>query len=436
MISFIRHYSFGNGNVKGFVMARFVSTDPQSKLGPRGEGLHPFRLAIVLSHPVQYFSPLFRRLARQPGIDLTVLYSSLAGSLPTKDPGFGVTVTWDTPLLEGYKFKALKNLWRGGPAGLWTYVSPGVIAEIWQGRYDAVLVYGWGDVSAWLALLAARSRNMPCLITGDSNYIYDRDNAWLKTCVKQVVLRTLFRNIRAFLVTGPFNRMFYEHYGVSNGKFFFAPLPVDNEYFMQRAELARPHRSELRASYGIPADVVLLLFAGKLIPRKRPLDILVALKNLQPVFPNLGAAWVGDGELRPQLEAEIAKHRVKRAFLLGFKNQSELPDLYAMSDIFVLPSTYDPMPLVTNEAMASGLPVIVSNRTGVWGPGGLVRDGETGFVYPAGDAEALSEAVRKLAADPGLRQAMGKRAAEVVQEFGLDPCVQGILEALRFAVRR
>jgi glycosyltransferase involved in cell wall biosynthesis len=106
-----------------------------------------------------------------------------------------------------------------------------------------------------------------------------------------------------------------------------------------------------------------------------------------------------------------------------------------MSDIFVLPSWRDNMPLVTNEAMASGLPVIVSNRTGVWGPGGLVREGETGFVYPAGDTQALSEAVGKLAAGPGLRQALGRRAAEVVQEFGLDRCVDGILDALRFVVQ-
>jgi glycosyltransferase involved in cell wall biosynthesis len=122
--------------------------------------------------------------------------------------------------------------------------------------------------------------------------------------------------------------------------------------------------------------------------------------------------------------------------MLGFRNQSELPHLYAMSDIFVLPSWVDNMPLATNEAMASGLPVIVSNRTGVWGPGGLVREGETGFVYPAGDTEALSDAVRRLVADPALRQALGVRAAEVVQEFGLDRCVNGVLEALRFVVRR
>jgi glycosyltransferase involved in cell wall biosynthesis len=347
-----------------------------------------------------------------------------------------MAVAWDIPLLEGYKFKILKNLWRGERGRFWSYASPGIAAELWRGRYDAVLVYGWGDISARLAIATARLANVPCMVTGDSSFIYDQECPWLKARVKKAVLGTVFRHIQAFCFTGPFNRVFYKNYGVSDEKLFFAPLAVDNQYFMRRAEAVRPRRNELRARYGIPADRTLLLFVGKLVPRKRPLDIVSVLRDLQPLFPNLGATWVGDGVLRPQLEEEIAKRGVNHAFVLGFKNQSELPDIYAMADTFVLPSWVDHLGLVTNEAMASGLPVIVSNRTGVWGPGGLVRDGETGFVYPAGDTRALTVAVRKLLHDPTLRQAMGKRATEVVEEFGLDRCADGILGALRFATRR
>lgn len=432
---------FANASKQGYVgdcvrASLPVNAGIHDKVVSPGEGRRRLRLAIILSHPVQYLSPLFRRLAQQAEIDLTVLYSTLMGALPAMDRDFGVKVAWDTPLLEGYRFKALKNLWRGAGGSFWSYASPGIVAELWRGRYDAVLVYGWGDLSAWLAIVGARLANTPCTITGDSNFIYAKDLPWLKARVKKAVLTRLFRRVRAFLVTGPFNRVFYENYGVSDERLFFAPLAVDNDYFMRRAKLARPLRDEIRARYGIPSDIVLLLFVGKLVPWKRPLDIVFVLKNVQPAFPGLGAAWVGDGELRPQLEAEIAKQGVKHAFLLGFKNQRELPELYAMSDILVIASWHEPMGLVANEAMASGLPLIVSNRTGVWGPGGLVRDGETGFVYPAGDTEALSEAVRKLVRDPGLRQAMGRRATQVVEEFGLNRCLHGILEALRFAVRR
>jgi glycosyltransferase involved in cell wall biosynthesis len=412
------------------------NTESNNKENPLAGVARPLRLAIVLSHPVQYFSPLFRRLAQQPEIDPTVLYSSLAGSTPAMDPGFGVTVAWDTPLLQGYRYKVLKNLWRGGPKGAWTYTSPGVVRELWRAQYDALMVYGWGDFTARLAILAARLAGIPCLVTADSNFIYEQDLPWLKARLKKAVLGWLFRHIQAFLVTGPFNRKFYNYYGVGDDRFFFAPLPIDTEYFRRRAELAHPHQGEIRARYGIPPDLVLLLFMGKLIPRKRPLDIVAVLQSLQPAFPNLGAVWVGDGELRPQLEAEIAAQGVRNTFVLGFKNQAELPELYAMSDIFVLPSSYDPMPLVTNEAMACGLPAIVSNRTGVWGPGAMVREGETGFVHPAGDTEVLSQAVRKLLLDPELRRAMGRRATEIVEQFGIESCVRGIREALRFVVQR
>ncbi len=136
----------------------------------------PLRLGIVLSHPVQYFSPLFRKLAQRPEIDLTVLYSSLAGSIPAKDREFGMTLAWDTPLLEGYKFKTLKNFGLGAPGKFWTYASPGIVEELWHGRYDAVLVHGWGDVSAWLSVMGARVANVPLMVTGDSNYIHDKEN--------------------------------------------------------------------------------------------------------------------------------------------------------------------------------------------------------------------------------------------------------------------
>ncbi len=418
------------------MLDRSVSAVAEKAAAAHGAAGRPSRLAIVLSHPVQYFSPLFRRLAQSPEVDLTVLYSSLAGALPAMDPGFGVEVAWDTPLLQGYKFKTFKNLWPGTRGRFWSYASPGIAAELWRRRYDAVLVYGWGDLSAWLAIMGARLGNTPCIVTGDSNYIYEKDLPRFRALIKKATLTRLFRSLKAFLVTGPFNRMFYNNYGVGEHQLFFAPLAVDNGYFMRRAESARAHKDEIRARYGIPPHIVLLLFVGKLLARKRPLDIVLALKKLQYTFPSLGAAWVGDGELRPQLEAEIARQGLKHAYLLGFRNQSELPDLYAMSDIFVLSSWHDPMPLVTNEAMASGLPVIASNRTGIWGPSALVRDGETGFVYPAGDTGALSEAVTKLVRDPALRQTMGRRAAEVVEEFGPERYVEGVVAAMRFAVRR
>jgi glycosyltransferase involved in cell wall biosynthesis len=226
--------------------------------------------------------------------------------------------------------------------------------------------------------------------------------------------------------------MFYESFDVPPDRCFSVPLAIDNEHFSQRAEEARQHREEIRAKYGIPSNVILLLFVGKLIARKRPQDVLYVLKTVQSRLPHLGAAFVGDGSLKASLESETVRQNIKNVFFLGFRNQAELPSIYAASDIFILPSHDDPKPLVTNEAMACGLPVLASDRTGIWGPDDILRDGENGIVYPCGDIPALERAIEQLASDDVLRARMGKRSKEIIEAFGYDSCVQGILESLAF----
>jgi glycosyltransferase involved in cell wall biosynthesis len=390
----------------------------------------PVRLAIVVTHPIQYFAPLFRRLAQRPEIDLTVLYASLMGAEPYTDPGFGKTLAWDVPLLEGYRYKVLKNYQPGRVEGALSFLSPGVIPELRKGPYDMVVIFGWSTPVCLMALVAARLRRIPVMVYGDSVTLFESQNGWLKRRIKKLVLGALFRRISAFLTMGTLNRAFYQSYGAPLKRFFFCPYPVDNDFFAARAERARRQREEVRARYGIPADLVLLLFVGKLLPRKRPQDVLAVLERLQPGQPSLGAVLVGEGELQFSLEAEIQKLGVKNVFLLEFKNQTELPEVYAIADIFVLPSQYEHWGLVANEAMACRLPVVLSDRTGA--SGDLVTEGENGFVYPCGDVEGFAAAVERLASDSALRERMGRHSQEIIQNFSYDRCVEGILKAVRF----
>ena len=410
--------------------------DPHAQLRPPAEtgasGARPYRLAILVSHPVQYFAPLFRRLAQQPEIDLTVLYCSLYGAKTVKDPGFGMTITWDIPLLEGYRYKELKNYWRGQPKGFFSYISPGVITELRKGAYDAVIVFGWGDLTSWLAFAGASFTGVPWVLYGDSIILYEDGKGWLKQQVKRFVLGTLFKKTSAFLTMGKLNRLYYRRYGASPDKFFFMPYPVDNQFFHERAMPAKRRREELRAQHGIPSGAVLVLFVGKLVARKRPQDLLAALQILQPSIPELAIAFAGEGELRASLEARISG--LKNIYMLGFKNQTKLPEVYGMADILVLPSSEENWGLVLNEAMASGMPVIASDKTGA--AADLVKSGENGFVYPCGKIAALAEAIRKLAADPDLRQRMGTRSHDIIQDFGYEKCLEGIVRAVKFIDRQ
>lgn len=414
----VPHHSLSHGAQTGL--------QQQEETG--ASGARPYRLAILISHPVQYFAPLFRRLAQQPEIDLTVLYCSLHGAKTVKDPGFGMTIAWDTPLLEGYRYKELKNYWPGDLKGFFSYISPGIVTELRKGAYDALIVFGWGDLTSWLAFAGASFTGVPWVLYGDSIILYEDGKGWLKQQVKRFVLGTLFKKTPAFLTMGKLNRLYYRRYGASPDKFFFMPYPVDNQFFHERAMSARRRREELRAQHGIPCGAVLVLFVGKLVARKRPQDLLAALQILQPSIPELAIAFAGEGELRVSLESRISG--LKNIHMLGFKNQTKLPEVYGMADVLVLPSSEENWGLVLNEAMASGLPVIASDKTGA--SADIVKSGENGFVYRCGDIDALAEAIRKLATDPELRQRMGTRSHEIIQDFGYEKCLEGIVRAVKF----
>jgi glycosyltransferase involved in cell wall biosynthesis len=113
---------------------------------------------------------------------------------------------------------------------------------------------------------------------------------------------------------------------------------------------------------------------------------------------------------------------------IGFRNQSELPGLYDLCDVFVLPSEREPWGLVVNEAMNAGKPVVVSDRVGA-GPD-LVEEGVNGFVYPAGDVAALADRLRRLIDNADNRTAMGARALEKVARLDFNADREGLLAAL------
>ena len=393
-----------------------------------------YKIAVVITHPIQYFVPLFGRLAQEPALDCTVLYSSLMGSEAYTDPGFGLQVKWDIPMLDGYRYKVLPAYFAASTRSFLSCTSPQILTELRKGGYDAAMVFGWGRLTSWLAFLGAGLGRAPVMIYGDTNPLHESAKSRILQCVRRPLLASLFRRVAAFLVSGTFNRKFYESFGVPPEKCFPVPLAVDNDYFAARAASARKRRDELRARLGIAPEAVVLLFVGKLVPRKRPQDLLYAVASLREKIPQLAVAIAGEGELRPFLESEIKRLSLKNVHLLGFKNQGELPEIYGISDIFALPSSREPRGLVTNEAMACGLPIIASDQTGVWGDGDLVRDGENGFVYPCGDVGALAGAIHKLAADPGRRERMAARSQEIISGFGYDQCVQGILKALEHQV--
>jgi glycosyltransferase involved in cell wall biosynthesis len=389
-----------------------------------------YRVACLVSHPIQYQAPLFRYLAAHPGIDLTVFFLSDLSIHAYRDSGFGVDVKWDVPLLDGYRYEFLPRVGSGSGLSFWRPWTFGLRARLRRGRFDALWIHGYAHRGCLAGIAAAKSLGMQVMLRGESILLSETDDA-LKLGVKRIAMPALLRTIDGVLAIGRLNREYYIHYGVEPGRIFPMPYAVDNEFFRSAADRARPHREELRADLGLKPGRAVILFASKMQPHKRAADLLEAYALLSPdgvAEPAAYLVFAGDGEERANLERRARELKWDSIRFIGFRNQSELPALYDLSDVFVLPSEHEPWGLVVNEAMNAGKPVVVSDRVGA-GPD-LVEDGVSGFMYPVRDIASLADRLPRLIDSPEHRAAMGARALEKVARLDFAADRDGLLTAL------
>lgn len=377
------------------------------------------KLAVLTSHPIQYQVPLFRKLAAK--IDLTVYFCSRLGVDGKVDPGFGVPVRWDRPLLEGYSHRFLTNYSPlASPLSFFSFINPGILSELKKNRYDAVFIHGYGYATAVLAILFSE---IPVIFHGETVVKNDQNG------MKRAAVRRLLSKTKAFLYIGEKSRQFYQSFGIPDNKLFFSPYSVDNDFFLEEAKKWKPRQMELKREARIPEHLPVILYVSKLTNRKRPFDLL---KAFQPIHKEAALVFVGDGEEATALKAYVRKESIQNVYFQGFKNQTELPRYYAMADIFVLPSAFETWGLVVNEAMCFELPIITTDQvtSGV----DLVASGENGYLYPVGETEKLTNALKKLVLSKDERAAMGKKSGMKISNWNYDRCIDGILKALDFAI--
>jgi glycosyltransferase involved in cell wall biosynthesis len=389
----------------------------------------PRRLAIVASHVIQYQDPFFRALAADPEVDLTVLYCSRAGADVYRDEDMKTSLQWDIELLEGYRHVFLRNLGRGN--GYFRLVNPGIIGAITAGRFDAVLLFlGWGTITSLLGIAACRMTSTPFLLYGDSSLPPAARSR--RARLRASFLRGVFALASGFMVSGSLNADYYRHYGADPSRFFLLPWAIDNDRFTRAATFASGEREAMRARFHIEPSQIVFVFSGKLVARKDPMTLLRAVSSLSERRKAV-VLFLGHGELHEPLETFAREHGIEARFA-GFVNQADLPAHYAMADVFVLPSTYEPRGAVINEAMACGLPVVVTDRCGSIGD--IVQDDDNAFVYPAGDHQELSRVLERLLNENDLREHMGARSREIIATWDYTRGVRGVVEALRAVERK
>jgi len=383
----------------------------------------PVRVAHVVSHPIQYFAPLYRELARRSEIDVTVYFCSAATVGDYYDPGFARTIHWDAPLLEGYRWRICASARDRPLTGRFLrWPSWDVVREIWAGEFDVVWVHGYSDPTMWLVAAAARLRGARLLIREEQTLLHGRP-PW-KLLLKRVTLSLLFRSAVGLFI-GEQNRRYFKHYGMSDEQLFPARYCVDNEVLLHRARELAPRRPELRRRLGLESEPV-VLFVGKLIEKKQPILLLEAFARIRK-HRQCSLAIVGDGPLRKACEQFVFEQRIPGVAFLGFRKESELPEAYAAADLFVLPSGYETWGLVVNEAMNFSLPPVVTDHVGC--ASDLVRDGWNGFIVPHRDSRRLAEAIECLVASPALRRTFGARSQKLVAQYSVEACADGIVAA-------
>lgn len=381
------------------------------------------RLGVLATHPIQYHAPLYRALAAR--LDLEVFFAYEQTAQGQAQAGFGVAFEWDVPLLDGYRYRFLKNVAAEPNTGTFRGCSTPEIADIIaRGRFDAFLVNGWYNRSYWQAIRACWRTGTPVMVRGDSHLGTPR--SWPKQAAKTIVYRAFIPRFDAYLVVGQRAREYYLAYGAKEERMHFVPHFVDNARFREAAEVLRQDREGLRAGHGFGAGETVYLFAGKFIQEKRPLDFVEAIAKAAQVEPGTVGAMVGDGPLRPQIEEAIMRTGAP-VRLLGFFNQSRMPEAYVLADALVLSSASETWGLVVNEAMACGLPAVVSDAVGC--APDLIEPGLTGYTYPEGEVQALAERLLRLRPVLG-SDAVAGALRDRMAVYSLDTAVEGVLEAL------
>ena len=382
------------------------------------------KIALIASHVIQYQAPFFRLLAAEPGLDLEVIFCSTDGAKVYRDAEMQTTLKWDLDLLGGYRHRFLRNF--GFGEGYTRLINPGIVPTLLFGRYDAAIFFlGWGTISSLLGIAACRMRGTPVMLFGDSSF--PPPETTFRSRIRSGWLRTIFRLTDRFLVSGVLNAAYYRHYGADDARFHLVPWAVDNARFEEGSRFEPGERESLRAQMGITGDQMAIVFSGKLLPRKDPMTLLRAVDAMQH-RDRTAVIFLGNGELRDEME-RFARERRLNVHFAGFINQTDLPKHYAMADVFVLPSLHEPRGSVLNEAMASGLPVVSSDRSGSIGD--IVQHGDNGFVFAAGDVQALARHLDALAGDPELRARMARRSREIIAGWDYPRGVAGVMEALQ-----
>jgi 1,2-diacylglycerol 3-alpha-glucosyltransferase len=293
---------------------------------------------------------------------------------------------------------------------------------------SVICINGWSFGGGIAALSWCLSNKVPAIVISEST-AFDEPRRWWKEAIKQRIVGLC----SAALVGGSDHGDYMKVLGVPSDRIFTGYDAVDNEHFRAGAEAARRSAGELRARLGLPARYIMA--CSRFTPKKNLPRLLQAYALYRRAAGP--AAWslviVGEGDLGDELIALRDRLRLgTHVQFPGAKPYHELPTYYGLAGAFVHASTTEQWGLVINEAMASGLPVLVSNRCGC--ARDLVAPGINGLLFDPYDIHALAGAMRDITADGCDRQEMGRAGQEIVSRWSPAQFSESLMRAAETAL--
>nr|WP_067057296.1 glycosyltransferase family 4 protein [Mucilaginibacter sp. L294] len=375
------------------------------------------KLAIVTTHPIQYYAPIFKLLQQRDLIAVRVYYT--LGQQPANyDPGFSKNIVWDIPLLDGYDYEWAENTsatpGSHHPKGI---ITPELINRIMRFQPDAILVFGW-NYTSHLKVLRYFKNKVPVYFRGDSTLL--NYTTFVKELVKSIYLKWVYRHITHAFYVGVNNKAYFKKYGLQDSQLTFASHAIDNDRF----KISRSADTDrFRRSLNLSSEDILIVFAGKFEPVKNLKLLVAAVANLNK--PNVHLLLVGNGinehVLKSQADLSIARDNIH---FIDFVNQADIPVVFHAADIYCLPSVSETWGLSVNEAMACNKAILVSDKVGC--AADLVKENYNGAIFKNNDEKSLTEALTVLTRSKTVLQEYGKNSGIIIQKWNFTAIAEAI----------
>jgi glycosyltransferase involved in cell wall biosynthesis len=383
-----------------------------------------YRIAVVNTHPVQYFAPLYSYLNKDKNIEITCFYCSSFGLKPSMDRQFGKKIKWDIDLLDGYKSIFLSN---SNINGFFSLINLNLIFKIKKQKFDVVWIHGYNYFSLILVFIICKFKKIPIMFRGETHL--ELKKSYIRQKLHNLFVYFFFRKIDKFLSIGSKNKNYYSSYGVNKNKIFEVPYTIDNDRYMSLSNnYDEIKKIELKNELNINLDAKVILFASKFMKRKHPELLVESALRLKKYGYNFHLLMLGDGELREDLENFVKQNNLSNCTFTGFINQSEIPKYYSISDIFVLPSENEPWGLVVNEAMCAGLPIILNKEIGCTDD--LLYENINGLKIDINNKSSLENALKSLLKNHKQIDQMSLNSKKIIKDWNFEKCKKGIINAL------